>query len=509
MRAYGSSPLYNYAELVFRSKRLFILSMILGLVASVVFYYSHQKVYNASMIVVLTGSEIVNPKDDKERGTVEYKISLLNVLLRDPNFIKGAMREGHLDAGMSDLDFADFCKDATAALSYASDKSNILEIKCSWKTKDVCERILKSLYSAYSRNVIEQETVGSTARTSMLNVLLKDYTDKYDSLNDKVKKYQEKHAGQSLEDFEHTNNEYITQQHVVATITDNLSAAQRQFAAIDAKFRTTPPTVQDTVTYNGSANSPERINATKEKDAAKEALDQLLLRYTPATPRVVEAQAKYDAIVAKITRIDEEAKKATLKPTRDNIATIKENINPAYQNLEAQRTEQQLNITRIQSELQNAQKQLEVLGKRLHIAPAERIAFQKMTADMGLYTKVHDDLRAELETARLNEMRDKEMKTKEMTVLVQPEAEAERGGARAVLTIAAGPILGLVIAFCFSLAGEAMDQTLRTPLEVEKYLDKPVLAVLPRLENRKSRRGQIEAAGQLPQQDPMPNSLES
>ena len=77
-------------------------------------------------------------------------------------------------------------------------------------------------------------------------------------------------------------------------------------------------------------------------------------------------------------------------------------------------------------------------------------------------------------------------------MMVQPEAEMEKGGARGALLLGAGPILGLVIAFCFSLLAESLDHSLRTPMEVEKYLDKPVLAVLPRMDvNKKAARRQL------------------
>ena len=46
---------------------------------------------------------------------------------------------------------------------------------------------------------------------------------------------------------------------------------------------------------------------------------------------------------------------------------------------------------------------------------------------------------------------------------------------------ALGPLLGIVVAFCFSLLLESLDHTLRTPVEVEKYLNKPVLAVIPKM----------------------------
>ena len=56
MRVYGSSPLFNYVELIFRSKRLFIVSIILATLATSGFYFSRSKNYTARMAVLMTGA---------------------------------------------------------------------------------------------------------------------------------------------------------------------------------------------------------------------------------------------------------------------------------------------------------------------------------------------------------------------------------------------------------------------------------------------------------------------
>ena len=66
-----------------------------------------------------------------------------------------------------------------------------------------------------------------------------------------------------------------------------------------------------------------------------------------------------------------------------------------------------------------------------------------------------------------------------MAKLVDPRAEPDSTGAKSWLFVLAGPLLGLVIAFSISLLAESMDHTLRTPVDVEKYMGKPVLASLP------------------------------
>ena len=201
-------------------------------------------------------------------------------------------------------------------------------------------------------------------------------------------------------------------------------------------------------------------------------------------------------------KIKQQADKSGAAPTPGDITQIKQDANPQYQSLLQMRNDRDFALNRLQSELKNAQTQMAELDNRLRTAPDEALKLKAMTEDMGLYATMKSTLRSELEQATMNEMRDKELKAKEMSIVMPPEAEVEKGGARGALLLGAGPILGLVIAFCFSLLAESLDHSLRTPMEVEKYLNKPVLAVLPRMDTKK-------AARQLGPGDNNPPSLPS
>ena len=60
MRVYGSSPLYNYVELVFRSKRLFIASVLVATTLTVVMAMRRAGTYSADALVLLSGQNALN-----------------------------------------------------------------------------------------------------------------------------------------------------------------------------------------------------------------------------------------------------------------------------------------------------------------------------------------------------------------------------------------------------------------------------------------------------------------
>ncbi len=485
MRVYGSSPLFNYVEMVFRSKRLFIVSILLATLATTAFYRSRTKTYNARMVVFMTGSETLGLADESQRGTIGYKVNWLSMLIAEPDFIKQAMREGQLNRGKSELEFADFCKKVTSALNYTAN-GNVLTISCQWPGPE-CAQIVQAVYSLYSTRVFEDETLLSTSRAHLLKVLLDEYSSKRHNLDLKVRDYQKNTlARKNTAGFEAANAEYGVLKRQVEALTEDLKAANTQRSSIQAELSKTKPTITDSSTYTGFAQSDVKKSAERAQNEALEALHTEQLKHTDADPRVKAAQEKYNDATVALAKINKQAEAAGTTHKASDLSTIKESANPQYQQLQTQLSNQTLTIANLQSQLEKSRALFSEIDQRLTTVPDETLKYKNMTADMGLYSKMQDDLRAELETAHLGELRDKELKTKEMRVEVQPEAEAEVGGARTALLLGAGPILGLVVAFCFSLLAESLDHSIRTPMEVETFLNKPVLAVLPRMDAKKA-----------------------
>jgi uncharacterized protein involved in exopolysaccharide biosynthesis len=494
MRVYGSSPLFNYVELIFRSKRLFIVSIILATLATSALYFARSKNYTARMLIFMTGAttETLTAVDpSSQRDTFGFKITIFNIMLRNPQNIKNAMTEANLRRNMSAVEFTDFCNRVNSSLSPELIGNTYLGITCTWPNRD-CEKILKGFYAYYYKFVIGETTVVSTTRTAMLTKLLKTYTEKHGHLDRLVRNYQiNTMARKRMENFEQANQEFLTAKQNVERLGEQILSLQSERSAIVAKLSTTPRTIEESLTMNGPAQAPERLSAVQARDAAKTELDDLLVKFTPQNPKVKSAQEKFDQAQAKVNKIKKQADQGTT-PTPGDVTSIKQAVNPQYQQLEQSRNEHDLALTRLQSDLKSARTQMAETDKRLRTAPDEALKLKAMTEDMGLYASMKGQLRGELETARENELRAKELQSEGMRVEIAPEAEMEKTGARGALLLGAGPVLGLIIAFCFSLLAESMDHSLRTPNEVEKYLNKPVLAVLPRMEtNRKAAKGQL------------------
>ena len=496
MRVYGSSPLFSYVELIFRSKRLFIVSIILATLATTGFYLSRTKTYTATMVVQMTGQKTMGANDDTQRGSVAWKLSILQIMFRYRENIQKAMDLAHLLDGKSPTDVAVYCKKVSESITY-DPAGNFLGITCRWPgSASECEQILNAFYLYYNQKVMGELALVSTTRTDLLTKLLKDYHEKHHTLEEKVGEYEVKNlAFKPGYNFVQANQDYLQSLDQVKRLQEALQSANKQRDSISAELAHTQPTTQDSITYKGNSESPEMTSAVTTRDAALQALKDLQVNFTDANPKVKAAQEKYDQAKAHVEQLEKTANaKAGQKRTASDIQSIKENANPIYQSLKSQMTEQNLNIAKIQTDLTNAQNSLEKAKQRVQMSPAEALRYRTMTSDLGLYAQIEEQLRADLEKARLEEKREQTLSAKDMSVEVPPTAEMEQGGARSALLLAAGPLLGLIVAFSFSLLAESLDHSLRTPQEVETFLNKPVLAVLPRLDtNKKTAQRQLGA----------------
>ena len=495
MRVYGSSPLYNYVELVFRSKRLFIVSIILATIVTVGVAATRETTYSARALILLSGNAIGNNGQDdaSQRGSIQYKMSILNAVLRDPNFIKEAFREGGLDKdangqNLTDEDFKKFCVEGHDSLQTAVG-GNILELSCRWKDRR-CEKIITSFYDSFTRYVSSDETILSANQTELLRKLNDEYTDKVKDLEKKIIVYKKKNADHYQPEYTNAvamlqaaKDRYAAYQDLIGSTQGQMQSVQEQLAKTE-HYYTGKRMLQDVTA------SPGYMQAEVDKSKAETKLQELLVRYSDQAP-AVRAQRE---LIANIQQSMDTAKK--IAAGRKNVTGSSEEVNPDWLNLKSQAQALELKLKDSQKMLSYTQTSIARLTTAAMTTPEEQYRYKWLTDKQELYESIRKNLGARYEQAQMDEQKETTMHIAEMKMIVPPEAERDSTGAKSGLFMAAGPILGILIAFAFSLLTETLDHSLRTPLEVEKFLGKPVLAVLPRMDLPRGKDApQISSAG--------------
>lgn len=484
MRVYGSSPLYNYVELIFRSKRLFIAAIVVATAITASVAGMRAGTYEAKALVYLTGAD--NPQatgmNEVQRGSIQYKMNILSICTKDPRWFADAMREKGLARGMSDQKFEEFCKKAVKALTFASG-NNVLEITCRWEDPRAAD-IVDGFYSRYADRVVGEETAASSIAAESLRNRLKEYTEKQKGLEDKVNRFKQEHVDAPLADYQTMLAQLNQNKQTVEAMQVELGYLQNVRAEVERQLHKTEKKILEASLYNQPKDDPAIERLQTESAVVDQHIAELRTKYNDNNPLIkkqLELKANIDQEIETRKKIA-----AGAKPTGRGTATQqKVVINPQYQALEEKRNELDLSIKEYQGRLNGAMARVEESRTKARISPEMVTNFEWMTKDLALYTGIRDNLRASLEKADMIEKQEHELHMAEMRMIVRPEAELEMAGGKNIIFFAAGPLLGIIIAFAFSLFFETLDHSLRTPIEVEKYLDKPVLAVLPRMETPK------------------------
>lgn len=494
MRVYGTSPLYNYVELIFRSKRLFIASIILTTIVVVGMSSMRSGMYNARALVVLSASKSgADTEDAAQRGTVKYKLNLLNVVLKDPKFIETAFKDRGLDKGLTEEEFKKFCRDATTALQFGSGE-NILDISCRWKDAR-CADIIKAFYGAYSLRVLNMETVQNEASTGMLRVLSDDYRQKVDNITKNVDKWKLAHLDTPFQDVNSAGQEMRQRQNQVDAIKGQLDFLHNQKTELQRLIDEEPAMVIASTVTQSPRLDPEFARLLEQKSQIEEKLAEERRTHQEEHPNVKHWLGLFNDVK---TRLDRMQGKMTGANGKSDPIQTQEMVNQRKLTLQERMSELEVMEQGYQATLAKAVMERDQARKRAETSPVEIQKFQKMTENIQLYTSIRDNLRGRLAQAEIDAKRDRELRITEMQMVVEPEAEQEEVAKKGVMLFAAGPILGIIIAFAFSLLSETMDHSIRTPTEVEKYLGKPVLAVLPKADLPKAARRALNSGDNRP-----------
>lgn len=504
MRVYGSSPLYKYLELIFRSRRLFLISFLIATATTTLLFFWQPNKYVAKGYFVVSG-KTASPLDpsyresESERELIKKRISQLNVLLQQPFFFRDALSaEGmNLEKNGNQMSVGDFEKlytEARKATTFTAG-DNYLEIDCTWPNRDVAQHIVVAVWKLYTSGVALEEGKAASDQNAALSKLEKDYGARRNDIDIAVKKYQEKpeHVRMSEIDPAAAANQYYTQTQEVERGKNELKSAQQVLAYLQAKLKETPKTRNDQVMRGMPGQDAIVSNAQDEVDKATKEFADVQQHATPANPRYKEAADRLKKAQDKLASLNPPGS----SKTPSTIVRTLEVSNPEYDKLSTQVTEQSLIIKKLETSLASAEKVKEESKNRATTAPQDQYEFKRLTKDLALYTQIHEGLKARLQqsiidaktadaTARGSMHAVYSTPTDVYGVVVDKEASTKR-----YVLLAAGPLLGLVVGFAFSLLSESLDHSVRTPAEVEKFLGKPVLAILPSMKSGRGANRQI------------------
>ena len=135
--------------------------------------------YTARALVLLSGnatSTNFGADDPSQRGSIQYKMSILNVVLKDPNFIREAFREGGLDKDvngqtMSEEDYQEILRTEAHDALQTAVGGNILELSPAAGKTNAARTIITAFYDSFARYVLDpMKRSSAPTQTELLRI---------------------------------------------------------------------------------------------------------------------------------------------------------------------------------------------------------------------------------------------------------------------------------------------------------------------------------------------------
>jgi polysaccharide biosynthesis transport protein len=201
--------------------------------------------------------------------------------------------------------------------------------------------------------------------------------------------------------------------------------------------------------------------------------------------QISSLQSQVDEISTQSFQQQLEEVQAQIQPLQDEVATLQKEIvalDPAWsQERKAQVAEKQARITQIQPLLniyQQIYSNLVVLGKPVQSGNNENSRLTQMQSTLDLYQNLYINLLSSLETVRLARLQNTPN-----IVKIEPATQPEKPiRPRTLMNTGLAAFLGLMLMAGIAFLVEYLDDTLKTPDDVEQTLGVPVLGFVAEMQ---------------------------
>jgi capsular polysaccharide biosynthesis protein len=489
MRVYGTSPLFNYVELIFRCKRMFIVAVLLGTAITAFVVHTRASTYDAAILVALTGDpEVATDLGREDASPALRKANRLIIWIqRTPEFTNEIVRNAGLDKKYPEKTVEDIAREVRKRITGPELLNNqYMEMRISWPNSEEAEAILNSLFSRFQEKTIAIETFKTSRKRQVLEQQLAKADEAWNRAAKARISFQTVNYFQLPTQMSVLQGQHDQALRQIDQTRLDLNDANIRLELNKGHLAKTPPTIEAS-TESSAIMQDDRLPLINDLDKFQHDRTDLLKSYSDSHPKVRQLDIK----IADTQKQLDAMKNSKPKPKQQS-TVVKTAANPDWLGLKTEQRELEASVKSLNRRMSDLTKDVSVSEAHLKLLPDMEVKSALIERAYELTNDVRRTTQNQLAGAKLDEERDYVTQARSVQLDVKPRAERADSGGKAMMLYAVGPIMGIIIAFIFSLAAEAIDHTLRTPVEVEKYLGKPVLAVIPQMAvPRRSSRKQL------------------
>jgi polysaccharide chain length determinant protein (PEP-CTERM system associated) len=260
-------------------------------------------------------------------------------------------------------------------------------------------------------------------------------------------------------------SQIYSQQREVQRLANEVQAASKILRVLNNKLNDTPEMIESEKTVE---RDPKYEMVEKELTTLELSMDRLLLRFTEKHP---EVKALREQVAMRKAQMEELEKK-----TKENVT---EAVNPIYQRLMEQVTEQEIQIQNLQGQLENARELFAELKLKEEKVPVLEEENRNLTRDYEGLKMAYDTLSAKIRELETKEQMERRGQQIQFTIQDMARAPSRPISPNVPMIAGAGLVLGLGLGFAMAFGREYFDHSLRSVDQLRSVLSIPVLGAVP------------------------------
>lgn len=253
-----------------------------------------------------------------------------------------------------------------------------------------------------------------------------------------------------------------------------LQAAQI-VAAIQTKINAEKVGDTNLITISASSSDPKETadlaNATAEVYIEKGIEDRS--RRAREMRQFIEAQV--NEAEEKLKKTEEALRRYTERSGAKGIGGY---LTTRLLDLQNRKSELQKRYTERHPEVEKLKGQIQEIESQMKTLPAEELEYARLSRDVAINEELYTLLAKRFKEAQISEA-DRVQSAFIITPATEPESPVKPNK---MMNIVTGLFLGLFLGFVFALAIENLDTSIGTIEDVEKYLDLPVIGIIPHID---------------------------
>jgi polysaccharide chain length determinant protein (PEP-CTERM system associated) len=460
----------------FRHRIVFLVSSLTIVALIGAFLVLKPKSYEGGYTIILDNHTLTNPLADSTQTTgddVDTSVNHLQSLISTQEFIEDSLKNPDGSSVVLhypiNVDNADQMDSLRKAITIAATANDSFSVSMDYKDPDDAKKIMNGIITAFISQTAQEKSAFFSADVAFIQQQVDAYRQKLSDSETALTNFKAQNANNLPSEQEAIEQQMVSYQAQAQDLEIEEASDQQRSKYLESQLVSVPPTI---VTAQTATDSPL---TTQLKNLEVDLTTDLVVKQMKQThPEVVALQQQIDRLKSVI-----EAKKRSGDPDYKGMTSTDTEPNPLYQSLQSQVVQVEIDLRASQAKLSATMQLLAKATTGAALVPGAERTLTNLERDYATYSTSYDNLMNKLQEAQINEQLNLRQAQNAYTVLLTSPPVSSQGMSKVAAMFAGGVILAILIGFALVLVAELLDQSLRDPLETQRLLDLPVLAVLP------------------------------